>query len=86
MRVARSAAVRLLVDREAADDDAVVLRGRLAADEAAEHVGQHLRGRPVVRMAMAAAAAGLEAEDVAALAAGCRRRAARARAPAACRD
>src|SRR6266851_2750723 len=49
------------------DDNAIMLAGSVGADEAAQHVLEHLLGRAVERMAIAAAAAGRDAQHVAAL-------------------
>src|SRR5436190_4124913 len=49
------------------DRHAVKLLRRIGGDEAAQHVVEHALRRPVERMAVAAAAAGLDAQHVAAL-------------------
>src|SRR6185437_6428316 len=56
-----------LVDAVAVDGDAIEALGAIDADETAEHVFQHLVGRTIERMAMAAAAAGLDTQHIALL-------------------
>src|SRR5258708_11826016 len=53
------------VDRARADGDAVEAPRGVDTDEAAQHIFQHLLGWPVERMAVAAAAACLDAQHVA---------------------
>src|SRR6478752_3770308 len=61
------AARQVGVDLIGIDGDTIELLRRLGRHEATQHVFQHLVVRPVERMAVAAAAAGLDAQHVAAL-------------------
>src|SRR5437016_270345 len=56
---------RCLVDGAVRESDAVKPLGGIGGHEAAQDVLEHFLGRPVERMAMAAAAAGLDPEHVA---------------------
>src|SRR5215475_3887333 len=58
---------RVGVDGVVVDRDAIEFLGRAGGDEAAQHVVEHARRRPVEGMAVTATAAGLDAQHVAAL-------------------